>query len=219
MNVKFDAFLPDVLPHVPSCPDNTALIAIRNAAIEFCEKSYAWQVDVDPIVIIKNEPEYDIDVPSNTTVVEITLASIGSRKIEPRSADELVHAYGTDWRQRVGAPMFYHRLRPDDTMRLVPIPDEAFVAVTPKPKLNVREVLAPSRKATQCDQILYDSWVEGIAAGALQRLFAMVGQSFYNPMESAHYGSIYRGAIGDAMITTNKTNSRSNTRVAYVKFA
>jgi hypothetical protein len=212
--VAFEVFLPEVLPYIPSCPDTIAVNAIRNAVIEFCAQSYAWLVDNDPLTLLANVAEYDLDKPTQSEVVNIVQATVGTRPILPRSTDEMVRLYSTSWQQRKGSPMYFQRLRPDEVLRLIPCPDAAFAALGEK--LNVRVALQPARTATGCDNLLYDTWLEELAAGARARIFALTGQSFYNPSEAMVQGRIFSRAITDAKIEFNKSNVRTDMRVSYV---
>jgi hypothetical protein len=215
ITVSFEQFYAEVLPFVPSCPDIVALNAIRNAAIDFCGSSHAWQQDVDPIGLSADEGDYDIDIPTHADVADIAFVTVGGRDIQPKSADELTGMFGTDWRDRTGSPVFYNKLAQDDAMTLVPKPDVNFVATGAT--LNVRVVLTPTRTTTVCDTAIYNAWLEPIAAGAKARLFLMTGQSYYNPVASAMNLSAFRRGIHEAAVARNKSNVRSDLRVAFRK--
>ena len=60
MAIKYDTLLPDVLSMVPACPEVIAERAIRSAAIELCEKTDAYQKQLDPITVVAGIYEYDL---------------------------------------------------------------------------------------------------------------------------------------------------------------
>ena len=54
----FTAWLPEVLPNVPTCPDVLAVNAIRNACIEFCSETNWWQGDYGTTAITAADLPY-----------------------------------------------------------------------------------------------------------------------------------------------------------------
>ena len=45
---SYSSLVKEVLPYVPMCPDSLVEQHLRYSAIEFCEKSKAYILDMDP---------------------------------------------------------------------------------------------------------------------------------------------------------------------------
>ena len=69
LNVSYDEFLPKVLQYVPDASEFIAIDAIRNACIEFCERTYIWQYIVPPMNIVNGQANYVINTPDGTKTV------------------------------------------------------------------------------------------------------------------------------------------------------
>ena len=82
MNVKYEVFLPHVLPHVPNCYDNQAVVAIRNACIDYCRDTLVLQQDLDPISVSAGISTYEIDVPTGYNLQQVLGIYYLSRKLE-----------------------------------------------------------------------------------------------------------------------------------------
>ena len=46
---SYSSLVKEVLPYVPFCPDTLVESNLRSATIEFCERSKAFVLDIDPI--------------------------------------------------------------------------------------------------------------------------------------------------------------------------
>ena len=49
-NIAWDDYLPEVLSEVSGVPYKMAINEIRNSAIELCEKSELWRLNLDPLI-------------------------------------------------------------------------------------------------------------------------------------------------------------------------
>lgn len=181
------SFLPYVLPHVTGCPDPLAEQAVRSACIEFCEETLLVQ-EVSTQSSIASQQDYDIDVPTDMILVRVTGVFYGDTWLDPssieniRSGVALRGAVGTAT-QTLATPTVYFQKTPNaTTISLYPVPDTALAN-----GLAIRAAFAPSRSATTVPDLLYDFWVEEIAAGAIARLKAIPGQPFSDPATVANY--------------------------------
>jgi hypothetical protein len=211
--VAFTAFLPEVLPYVHDCPQFVAVNAIRNAAIEFCERSRFLQVDLDPVTVTGGIPNYEIDVPTDTTILEIMATWYDGRLLIPKSTDELNRLFiGSDWRTKEGMPAYVNRISTEEVF-LVPVP-----AVTDSQVLTMRVAVAPSRDATTVDETLYQRYLETIAKGALSRLQGMAGQPYYDPSASQLNRIRFTHEFLKAKIDVNKGLMRASMAIEYQRF-
>src|SRR5579859_6202936 len=70
-SVPFTAFLPEVVPFVQDVPEFIAVNAVRNACIEFCEKTRYWQSDVTSFQTVVGQPNYNIALLAGLTSDQI----------------------------------------------------------------------------------------------------------------------------------------------------
>lgn len=213
MTTLFNAFLPEVLPYVPDCPAIIAINAIRSAAIEFCERSLAWQEDLEAEDSLADTGEYVLTVPEETSLAMIMAAWYDRRLMIPKSTEELARLYRTtDWRTIVGMPFYYMRSS-SSTMRMIPAPSSSETGV-----IGVRAALAPTRDASGIDTEIYEDYLEAIAMGARARLHAMPGQPFYDMALAMVCRRAFMAGIGEAKIRANKGLSRASVRVEFQTF-
>lgn len=163
----WDAFLDEVLPHVSGCTNPVAINAIRNAAIEFCRRSWAWNSNHDTLSLTATVAELDFLPPDDQLVSEVLEAWIGEHRIYHKSPDDLTEALGHNWQTRTGLPKYITQTDPR-VLRLVPIP-----AADMPNALSMRVSWKPTRTAAGIDTTIFEEYVEEIACGALMRLFKM----------------------------------------------
>lgn len=210
----FTAFLPEVMPYVHDCPQLAAIQAIRNAAIEFCEKSHYWQVDLTNADIDAGTGEYLISVPAQTALVDLIGGWYNNHRLIPKNADVLSRLYaGTDWRMVTGDPIYVTKLD-GSTLTLVPTPTR-----TEFDALGLRVALAPARNATAISSDLYQRFAEVIAKGARARLYATPGQPYYDMNMSMAYHREFLVGIGEAKIKANKGITGAAVSVEFYPFA
>jgi hypothetical protein len=209
-NVPYDNFLPEVLPYVPDCPEFVAINAIRNACIEFCEKTHYVQVDLDPITGVANVPNYQIDTPTDTAFCDVIQAWYNNVLLIPKNVDELTRMYrSVDWRTLSGNPGFITRVIQPELL-LVPFP-----ILTAPNALTIRAALAPTRASTTVQSRVWEHYVETIALGARARLYNTPGQPYYNPKAAAEMRMMFRVAMMDARRKTEKSITRADTRIQF----
>lgn len=212
MSTRYEAFLPEVLPFAPECPETVAVNAIRNACIEFCQKSLYWLYDHDPLTVMAGVSTYTLEVPDYTTPAVVTDAWYDNLVLEPRGADELRKGYAYDWRSMEGSPQFFTQELPGEVI-LVPTP-----LVTLTSGLNMIVALKPTRDSVDIDDNIYENWAEGISYGARSKLLALPGQTFSDPSSAAAYAALFTNAIGQAKIARNRGLARAVQRVRPPEF-
>jgi hypothetical protein len=201
----YTAFLPEVMPFVHDCPEISALAAVRNAAIEFCEKSHYWQVDLQTSDTDKGENKYPVIVPKETVMISIIDGWYKNRRLQPKTADQLAFLFrGIDWRTVTGDPMYITKMT-GPQVQLCPTPQS-----TEFDSISMRAVLAPTRNSTGVDDDIYERFLEVIAKGARSRLYATPGQPYYDMNLAMSYRKEFITGIGEAKIMANKGLSRTS---------
>ena len=158
---SYSSLVKEVLPYVPLCPDSLVEQNIRAAAIEFCERSKAYILDLDAFSTIAGVYEYDFDIPTGTEVHQILYMTEDGNDMDPISPRSLELNY-PDWRDRTGNPHVYLQKTPT-SFWVVPVPSGTRQVI-------VSVALKPSRTSNNIDTTIANQYRDAIIYGALYRL-------------------------------------------------
>lgn len=203
-------FLPEVLVEAPKCPRQTAIRALRQAAIRLCEDAPIWQDNIAAGDVEADVDDYRITPPTDSRVVSVlTVMWNSARLILPATAEEL-DAIDNGWRLRPpGEPTRF--ISPDlepDRIRFNRLPE-----TTITDGLEVSVVLKPTQGATTVGDVLYADWLHTIAAGALQALLTMPGKDWTDAGTAVYYGRLFAEGLARAKARALKGNQRKPTQV------
>ncbi len=205
------AFLDYVLPHVPGCTPEMALLEIKNTIIDFCEKSLILQQDHDPVTATKDVIDYDLEPPSGYLVVKIMNAWYKGQKLDPMSPDQIetpsVYNQQSGYLVNKGDPRGY--LQKDArTFSLYPIPIE-----TVPLSVTMRIALKPTRTLATIEDVIFDDYAEIIGHGAVSRLALSPGKPYTNRQLAADRQSLYIAGLNVARDRAQKGYVRSSKHV------
>jgi hypothetical protein len=192
--------------------------AIRSAAIEFCRGSQIVQ-EIATTNATANRGEYDVESPTqmqldrvlqifyNTTeLVLVPTLEVRSALAMRGSVSGIDPVYNTP-------TTAYFKTPSGSTFSVYPIPaEDAANAFT------VKASFAPTRAASQLPDILFDDWVEGIAAGAIAILQSTPAQSYTSPTAGT-YRMVFNDAMLRARSEARKGRVMASTRAKPVVFA
>jgi hypothetical protein len=198
-------FYNEVLPDLPGCTTALADNAIKNAAIEFLERSMAWRVETAPITLTAAVPTYTLNNPAGSIVVEIIDALVSGLQITPKSPDQLNVLY-QNWRNETGDAAYYYRPTPS-TIRVAPTP-----SVTTVGALVLSMALKPSRAATGIDSELFEQYMEVIAAGAKYRLMIMQKKPWSDPSRAGVQQVVFNNGIAAANLAKGRSRAPIRTK-------
>lgn len=204
-------FLPQVHTETYGAPEIIELEAIRNAAIEFCEKTKCWQETQQPYPLATGVKFYPFQVSAGQLVHEILAAHLAGNSWRPcdpvttQWADENFPGWSDDGGPK-GQPCAVTQMTMDG---FHPVPQ-----VTGGPfSMVLRVAYKPTRTATLGPDVLYNDYYETIAMGAKARLMAMVKQVWSNPQMAVAYGTLFDAAIVEATLRVAKGWGRGRIRV------
>lgn len=206
-------FLTYVLPHVAGCSDPMAEQVIRSACIEFCSKTLIVQ-ELTTSSLLAGAQDYDIDVPANSVLVKVLGVLVEDAWIKPSSIENVrsglaLRGATTNTTVATGTPHVYFQKTPtSDTISVYPVP-----AVTVTNGLAIRAAFAPSRSSSTVDDVLFEDWVEDIAAGAVSRLLLMPGQPFSMPAMAGAYRAQFDMGVRSASIQARSGQIAVSSRV------
>ena len=207
--IALDEFLPYVIPDCPGISDAGAIDAIMSAAIEFCEKSLVLQADHDPISVKTGVIDYDLTAPADHLIAKVLKAWYLHRLLPPTAPDDIDDptVYNVALGSSGNAPLqFFQKTARSISLWPVPQSDED-KAVT------LRVALKPKRAATSVDDVLYEDWVDVIAAGAKSALQMTPGKAYGNPIAAKYNDNLFTAGVNRAMTRANKGNTRANLSV------
>jgi hypothetical protein len=193
--------------------------AIRNAAIDFCHASMLIQ-SLDAQDVVAGVSEYQINIPSSMVLSKVLGVMYIDTWLDPNTVESV--RSGVVLQGGVGeatvtnaAPTVYFQKNPTDTtVSVYPVP-----ATTTTNGLLIRAAFAPSRSASSVPDILFENWVEEIAASAVSRLMALPGQTFSNPALVGAYAGVASAGQRSATIEARTGRVAAASRVRLTRFA
>lgn len=171
----WNAFFDLLSPDVPGCPQEAQILALRQAAITFCEQSLAWKYEHPDIAVASGTAKYMFDPPGGTVVQAIVYAEFNDSQLETRVMQRDISRW--DLRLKTGVPEYV--LGGPLSLTLVPMPD-----VSGTLKLDV--VLKPTPGADGIDDNIFNEYREAIIHGALSKLMFSPKKP-YTDMTLANY--------------------------------
>jgi hypothetical protein len=169
--VNLDQFLPRMLPYLIGCPEPLAKQALVDAAIEFCGRTNAVSVALDPLSIVEGVATYELEPPAQTSVSTVQRAWYDDKLLGAVPYEQAINIYGS----QKGPPSAYYGEFVDEvySLTLWPTPDESL-----PDSLRVRAALVPTRSATQLHDLLFDHYADAIVHGAIAAVASIPDQSY-----------------------------------------
>ena len=192
---------------------------VLSACIEFCHQTLLIQ-DLTTMKVEAGVQDYTIDVPSNMVLIKVLGVIHVDKWLTPNSVENV--RSGLALRGSVGdavvaeaAPKVYFQKWPNSPdISLYPVPAETVIE-----GLAIRAAYAPTRSAAVVDDVLFDSWAEAIAAGAISRLLQMPSQTFSAPQLAVIYRGQFDTATRKASILARSGRVAASSRVQLSRFA
>lgn len=208
-SVSYESFLQHVLPYVPNCFEAQAIVAIRNACIDFCRDSLVLQQDMDPISTQAGQGTYEIDVPSGYLLTQVLSLHYLGLRLERKSQLELEKLYTRDWQQLVGTPKVFTQFNHNEvTVALRP---EAGVSQS----LTGRIALVPTRASTTVDSALLERYLDEVVCGTLSRLLRTPDQPYTDLKGAEYHASKFKSGSAAARSFVNGGMNHAPMRVRY----
>lgn len=210
---NYESFFPYILPEVPGAPEPVIVLAIRNAAIEFCERSLILTRDHDPITLVPKVVDYDLEPPiKETLIIKIQRAFVEGSKIDPLAPDQIrdpaiYNRLYAEYEEQPSTPQYY--LQKDErSITVWPVPDKIY-----RNALTMRVAMKPTRDSESVDDVIFEDYAEVIAAGALSRLMASAGKPYTNVQMAAVNKMMFDRGVNLAKLRMNAGHTRANMTV------
>lgn len=210
---------PEVNTHIPGVPKPLLQIAVRNAAILFCEKTHLWTQDLDRIDVVEDTQDYDLSDPSNAEIIGVQSAKYKQDSqedtqfvtLDPASEHQNDYFDSGNWKYAESpTPAEFWVDNISKQIHLIPIPtadsDEG---------LLVKVILKPSATCTTVPDFIYDDWKSVITTGALADLYGRKRTPWYDPEEMATRTLLFKNQYSNAKMRkiTGATNRPMRVRM------
>lgn len=198
--------MPHVLPNVSGCPSPTALFHIRQAAIEFCERTLVWQADLEEITSVADDDTYAMTFPTGSALVKLLAFTVDGDEASVVTADK-------------GRRMALNDCGGDVAWTL----DRVNLKVHPTPTVDgtvygILAALKPTQTATTIADSLGEHYAADIAAGALAGLYRMKGVGWSDPVMATDRRDWFQRRIGVVAGQVSKGFGRGRRRVKVLDF-
>lgn len=207
-------WLPQVAPETYLVPELLQIESIRYAAIEFCEKSLAWQAQLLPYplptIVQGADPSIPFGTETGTAAWKILHANLqGSAypTVTPRTPEWCDENY-PGWLDggQLGKPSNVCQISPDS---FVPVP-----AATGGPwTMIMRVALKPTRDSAQGPDFLFNDYLDAVALGAKARMFMMRDKPWTDDRRASGDYAMFLDKCLDAKVRAAKGFGRGRIRV------
>jgi hypothetical protein len=184
---------PDLLPHVPGCPQILAEHELKRAAQVLFRRTRAWRVDRAAVAVVAGQESVVIaPTDAGQELVRIEAVWYDGKPLGLVTDEVLDAGYADDWRTHTGTPTDYLQLVPGE-IRLHPLPvSDATTGVT------ARLSVAPSEAATGLPDDLALKFRDEIQVGAKARLMLYPNRPWTNGDLASVYGQAFDNLVGTA---------------------
>jgi hypothetical protein len=186
-------WLPDLMPHVPGCPQVLAEHELRRAAQAFFQQTMAWRVDETPRAVLAGTDEISVaPADADLELVRVDAVWYDGQRLDPIAPETLDAQYHDDWQTQTDTPTKFMQVVPG-VIRLYPIP--LVDAVT---GLRLRLIVTPGETSTGLPDDLARRFRDEIHVGAKSRLMLYPGKPWTNIELAGVYGQAFNALVNQA---------------------
>lgn len=194
--MQLEVFEPSIASEVAECPIQQIHNAIIGAAIEFCERSEAWNAVLDPITLRDGVAGYELDFPNGARALRAMDVWDAYGQIEMATLERIA-AILPDWQVATSTrPNWFNSAIEAGVLTLYPTPADPAGGH----QVWVRAAFAPTRDATQLDDVFAQRYFDGICHGAKARLMRMPRRAWTDLPMAAAYQAMFSEAWSNARV-------------------
>ena len=201
----WSAFYDLLSPDVPGCTQIAQTIALRRAAIAFCEQSMAWRTSHAPIAVVSGTAEYDFVPPAQAVVHTVTYAQFEGEELEITGESDIRFH---DWRIQTGTPQYL--MGGATALTLAPEPDADGT-------LTLLVALKPTPGATEIDDLIYNEFSDVVVHGALARLMLSPKKPYTDSQLAAYHQHQFQIKTAAAGTRIDRNYTRSPLRTSIMR--
>lgn len=211
--MKIDDLVHYVRLETPGVMDVIINQAIAATAMDFCERTRVWTEIQDPVALVDNVNQYDMDGPADARVLTIANVWAANRELKATTMAALVYVLPNWQTAKASQPQYYSVARDLKVITVYPIPLEAQSTL-----LTFRAQYAPRRTATTLPDFLGDNYHDALVAGAKARLMVQVHVPWSSPATGMFYQQVYEQAVAKAQADQLHEQTPTRLRVRPVRF-
>jgi len=198
-----------LLPNLPNVGTDLARQALREALIEFCEKSLIWAYEMPAVNVVGGTHTYALAPEANARPVDVLDVWYSGTPLTPATPAELDALY-TDWRTvgGTGIPKYFTSLVGLANIRLVKTPADSITG-----GLTITIAQAPSLTATDVPDWLFEDHHMTVSHGAWARLLRMPRRPWTDKEAAREYEASFEQGCGQANARKAKAHTRKPVRV------
>lgn len=203
------AFFDFLLPGLPNVGKELATQALREALIEFCDRSLIWAYEMAPISVVGGTHTYALTPEADARIADILEVWYNGSLLSPSTPAELDILY-TDWRTvgGTGIPKYFTSNVAMSSVRLVKTPADSLTD-----GLIITLAQAPTLVATTVPDWLFDDYHMAVSHGAWSRLLRMPRRPWTDKEAAVDYEHAFEQEIGRANGRKAKAFTRKPLRV------
>lgn len=184
--MKYSDFTVHVKPECGGAPDFLIERAVRDTAIDFCQRTGVYIPEPEFITIISGVNEYAVTLPVGTELNHIVDIFDNKTALQPISYNELIRRLGDETEK--GKPRYYAQ-RDNTDFFVAPIPDK-------NDSFRVLYSVKPTSTSTSIPDTIGKEHRETIVHGAVYRLQMMSGQPFADGGAAQANRMLYEREVG-----------------------
>lgn len=192
----FDEFVPEILQYCHGAPTILARTHIRNATIDFLERSMILKKDPASFCLDADEHTYTLKYSSDryraiSIVGKPRLGETSTNKYIDVVTEHYMDSCGQGWRlQEAKEPSACFLTEPTNGIRFYPIPNE-----DSDEDIYLTTAVTLRRGQTEVDEWVWEKYEDTIQAGALSAVLSIPGASWYNQKLADSFHLEYRRGI------------------------
>lgn len=195
-----------VMPHCKGLGKFMAFQAIRDTAIDFCERTLRYRYNHPAIDVVAATSSYTLTPESGARICDILAVRYNGLPIDPANDADLDDLYA-DWRTVAGPVVAYQGVLDMNAVKLVRTPDASLTG-----GLSVEVAQAPVSNATTVPDWMFNRYRDGLVAGTLARLHALPAKPWTDNGLAVYHGHLYDQAIGRANTDKAQADTRKRLR-------
>lgn len=211
---EFSALYSRVLRHAAGCPSPVMLSALREAAIDICERGRVWSQSEDYLILAKGLNSIDLSSPDESEIIDVISITYDSYQITPKSIGWLDKNY-LGWRtEETNIPKHYYLSIEEDgvVVNIVPKASETIKGI------GLRVILRPTDIATGFDTGLFARYKTILVNGALKEILAINKKPWTDHRLSDKYSKRFEDGIAQVLGDNLKSFTSQSLRVNPVNF-
>lgn len=205
----YTTLLPDILPHVSSCPMPSIQRAVQVVAQDYFQRSQAYTYDLASTAVVANQSEVTVTIPSDTRLVVPLTLYLDGDLLATTNHSMLALEFG-DWITATPATPKYVMVHDSvgDKLVLALRADGAY-------SLSGRVAVKPTRAATGIEEEQLETHGDAIVDGVLGRMMMMKNTEWYDGQLAAFHMNEYERAIDEAHNVSTKGNTSRGMTTGY----